>query len=320
MVNFADYEDEGADWVAVLEDDYYPDYLQQAKERHREDLRKFQNIVEKVDSSGGILEHINDNWTTTGAEGKERRQLLRIFRLYICPITPVEMLKKKGNKAMVLDDFAEFIRPIEEVREQINSRPFPDEALAAILDQYDDRGQKGYWVEDKIFEWFEENFGDDYNIEGPRGAGPDIYLNQELDGYGYETPVDFILYGPTNEPEIVGFARYDSDRGGAQEDDRTGGNKNTVQNIIEYSEEYGYDIKVLFVNEGPGLLLGSMWQDYADTEEMAPNVKVCTLKMMDERISEEWVLSDPISESDEPVIDEEQSAESDEQPGLGEFS
>lgn len=44
-----------------------------------------------------------------------------------------------------------------------------------------------------------------------------------------------------------------------------------------------------------------MWQDYADTEEMAPNVKVCTLKMMHERISEDWALSDPISESEESV-------------------
>lgn len=318
MPNFADYEDEGADWIAVLEDDYYPDYLEQAQERHREDLLVFQEILEKVDSSGGILKHINNNWTTTGDEGKERRQLLRIFRYYICPVTSVEMLKKKGNEEMVLNDFEEFIRPIDKVREQF--RPFPDEALAGILDQYDDRGQKGYWVEEQIFQWFEENFGDDYNIEGPRGAGDDIYLNEELAEYPYETPVDFIVYGPTNEPEIVGFARYDSDRGGAQEDDRTGGNKNTVQNIIEYSEEYGYDIKVLFVNEGPGLLLGSMWQDYAYTEEMAPNVKVCTLKMMDERISEDWVLSDPISESEEPVIEETDGGSDGRQEGLGEFN
>jgi hypothetical protein len=318
MHSFADYEDEGAKWVTVLEDDYYPDYLEQAEERHREDLRKFQEIVQNADSSGGILKHLNNNWTTTGDEGKERRQLLRIFRLYVCPVTSVEMLKKKGNEEMVLNDFAEFIRPIEEVKEQIENRPFPDEALAAILDQYDDRGQKGYWVEEQVFQWFEENFGDDYNIEGPRGAGRDIYLNEELDGYPYETPVDFIVYGPTNEPEIVGFARYDSDRGGAQEDDRTGGNKNTVQNIIEYSDEYGYDIKALFVNEGPGLLLGSMWEDYAYTEEMAPNVKVCTLKMMDERISEDWVLSDPISESDEPVVKDEEEVQ--DQQGLGQFT
>lgn len=140
MPKFADYEEEGAKWITVLEDDYYPDYLEQAQERHRDDLKKFQNIVEKVDSSGEILEYINSNWTTTGDEGKERRQLLRIFRLYVCPVTSVEMLKKKSNKEMVLNDFSEFIRSIGEVREQINDRPFPDEALAAILDQYDDRG------------------------------------------------------------------------------------------------------------------------------------------------------------------------------------
>ncbi|MFB6107762.1 MAG: hypothetical protein ABEJ82_02830 [Haloplanus sp.] len=103
---------------------------------------------------------------------------------------------------------------------------------------------------------------------------------------------------------MVGFARYDSDRGGAQEDDRTGGNANTVTRITEYSEENDLDLKILFVNDGPGLLLGSMWDDYARIEESAENVKVCTLEMLDGRISEDWVLSDPVSESDD-VIDEE---------------
>ncbi len=203
---------------------------------------------------------------------------------------------------MVVNDFAEFIRPIDEVREVLNGREFPDEALAGILDQHDDRGEKGYWVEDKIFEWFETNFGDEFNIEGPRGAGSDIYLNEEFSGYEHETPADFIVYGPTDEPEIIGFARYDSDRGGGQEDDRTGGNDDKVQKITEYSKEHDYDIKILFIAEGPGLLLGDMWQSNARTEQKAQNVKVCTLKMMDERISEDWVTSDPISESSGPII------------------
>jgi len=264
-------------------------------------MEEFGNLISRADTSADILRIINQEWTTTN---KQRTQLLRIFRRYVSPDTSVEMMKKKKNESMVIDDFGHKFREIEKVRENWNSRPQPDETLAALLDQHSDRGFKGYWVEEQVFQWFEENFDNGYNLEGPRGAGRDVSLSDVFGGYPHNTPADFVLYGPSGDPELVGFARYDSDRGGAQEDDRTGGNANVVTNITQYSDEHDLDIKILFVNEGPGLLLGSMWEDYARIEDSAENVKVCTLKMLDERITERWVLSDPISESDD-VIDEE---------------
>ncbi|WP_262180591.1 hypothetical protein [Haloarcula laminariae] len=301
MPTFGDYKDEGQDWITFVEADYYPDYLIPAKEKYKEDMEQFGKLIERADSSADVLRIINNEWTTTE---KQRTQLLRIFRRYISPDTSVEMMKKKKNESMVIDDFGHKFRDIEDVRDNWNSRPQPDGTLAALLDQHSDRGFKGYWVEEQVFKWFEENFSDDYELKGPRGAGRDIELNDVLEGYEHKTPADFVLYGPTGDPELVGFARYDSDRGGAQEDDRTGGNANTVTRITEYSQEHNLDLKVLFVNDGPGLLLGSMWDDYARIEESAENVKVCTLDMLDARISEDWVLSDPVSESDD-VIDEE---------------
>jgi hypothetical protein len=301
MPTFGDFQDEGQDWITFVEADYYPDYLEPAKDKYEDDMAEFGNLIERADSSADVLRIINEEWTTTN---KQRTQLLRIFRRYISPDTSVEMMKKKKNESMVIDDFGHKFRDIESVRENWNSRPQPDETLAALLDQHSDRGFKGYWVEEQVFQWFEENFGDGFNLEGPRGAGRDINLDEVFDGYDHQTPADFVLYGPSGEPELVGFARYDSDRGGAQEDDRTGGNANTVTRITEYSEENDLDLKILFVNDGPGLLLGSMWDDYARIEASAENVKVCTLEMLDGRISEDWVLSDPVSESDD-VIDEE---------------
>ncbi len=47
---------------------------------------------------------------------------------------------------------------------------------------------------------------------------------------------------------------------------------------------------VIFLNDGPGLLLGSMWDDYAYLERSWPGkIIVTTLRMVPERITLEWL-------------------------------
>jgi hypothetical protein len=78
--------------------------------------------------------------------------------------------------------------------------------------------------------------------------------------------------------------------GGAQEDDRTGENQNCAREILSYFEEKGLSTKIIFLNDGPGLLLGTMWRDYVNIENEAPNrVMVLTLRMMTERLTESWL-------------------------------
>lgn len=90
----------------------------------------------------------------------------------------------------------------------------------------------------------------------------------------------------------VGLARYDGDRGGAQEDDRTGGYKNCADEVLAYADSQGLPVKILFVNDGPGLLLGTMWEDYSRIEERDPKrIKVLTLRMVPERLMEDWLTS-----------------------------
>ena len=49
-----------------------------------------------------------------------------------------------------------------------------------------------------------------------------------------------------------------------KEDDRVGQYREVAQEIIAYTDNQGmYHVKVIFVNDGPGLLLGSMWNDYS---------------------------------------------------------
>lgn len=60
--------------------------------------------------------------------------------------------------------------------------------------------------------------------------------------------------------------------------------------ILTYAEQKGLNIRVLFLNDGPGLLLGSMWDDYSRLEERWGNkIKVVTLRMIPERLTEDWL-------------------------------
>jgi hypothetical protein len=106
-------------------------------------------------------------------------------------------------------------------------------------------------------------------------------------------PVDFVIYD-INENELLAIelARYDSDRGGAQEDDRTGGYRSCADEILSYTQNHNLRTKVIFLNDGPGLLLGSMWDDYANIENSWQNrIMVLTLRMVPDRITVEWLRS-----------------------------
>ena len=217
-----------------------------------------------------------------------RIQLARVFRKYVSPNTPVEMLKKKTKAQWICNKFGKGFRPIVEVQKAFMSRPMPDEVLCAVLWEYKDRGQKGYDLTERMFELLRNKFPD-FDISGPERAGRDILLGEIFTDYTKpDRPVDFIIKRD-NKILAVGFARYDSDRGGSQEDDRTGGYSYAAREILEYSANKNLKIKIIFVNDGSGLLLGSMWNDYSFLEESSDNVIVVTLRMITERITKEWL-------------------------------
>ena len=143
---------------------------------------------------------------------------------------------------------------------------------------------------ERMFELLRSKFSD-YEITGPERAGRDILLGEVFDDYPKpDRPADFMIKDGGNVLAI-GFARYDSDRGGAQEDDRTGGNTNASRELLEYAAGKDLKTKVIFVNDGPGLLLGSMWNDYSYLEESSDDVLVVTLRMIADRITKEWLNS-----------------------------
>jgi hypothetical protein len=165
-----------------------------------------------------------------------------------------------------------------------------EEAICAILWEYKDRGKKGYDLTERFFNLIGAHLPD-YIIKGPERAGRDILMGEVFKDYPKpDRPVDFMISDKSGNILAIGLARYDSDRGGAQEDDRTGGYRNCADEMLGYAKKKKLSFKVVFLNDGPGLLLGSMWDDYAYLENSwKGKILVLTLRMVTERLTEKWL-------------------------------
>jgi hypothetical protein len=284
--SFADFKADAHLWITLSSGEYYPDILPLACELYKPVLVLFGQILNGAHSSTDLFMAIS-----TVKEQWMRIQLARVFRKYASPETPVEMLKKKSAAASICEQFGIGFRQITEVQRQFASRPMPDEALCAILWEYKDRGKKGYDLTERLFAMLRQQFPT-LRFTGPERAGRDILLGEVFPGYTKpDRPVDFVIYDG-DRIAAVGLARYDSDRGGAQEDDRTGQYRDCAAEILSYAKAHSLNTKVIFLNDGPGLLLGSMWNDYAYLESTWPGkVRVVTLRMVPERITMNWLRS-----------------------------
>lgn len=285
MKKFSDYKEDGANWITLATGEFYPDILIDACNLYKPVLELYGQLLKQSESSKRLfilISELKQPWMRT--------QLARVFRKYVSPSTPVEMLKKKTNTKWICEEFGKQFRPIVEVQKAFFSRPMPDEALCALLWEYKSRGEKGYDLTERMFELLRDKFPD-LDISGPERAGRDILLGEVFENYPKpDSPADFMIKEGDNILAI-GFARYDGDRGGAQEDDRTGGNRNAANELLAYSKGKNLRTKIIFVNDGPGLLLGSMWNDYSYIENSSDDIIVVTLRMIIERITIEWLKS-----------------------------
>jgi hypothetical protein len=200
------------------------------------------------------------------------------------------MLKKKIATQKIIDQFGHEFRAIQDVQAAFESRPMPDEALCALLWEYKDRGKKGYDLTERFFEMIRRQFPQ-LVITGPERAGRDVLMREVFADYPNPSrPVDFVISEKSGEVLAIGLARYDSDRGGAQEDDRPGQYRAAIGEILTYANSHALKTKVILLNDGPGLLLGSMWRDYMSLEEAyKDDVLVLTLRMVPERLTLKWL-------------------------------
>ncbi|EKN3726763.1 TPA: hypothetical protein ACY4ZU_004349 [Yersinia enterocolitica] len=271
----------------------YPDFLQQRVDTYSPVISLFSDLVKHSNSSFELLELIR---TQGRFEASVRMSLLKIFRRCVCTVLDTEATKKitKISTSSLVESYGHLFKSINQLKEQFLSITQSETyALAVLLGEYDDRGQQGYILSDLFFEWFENNFQNQLCIDGPRGAGRDIELSSVFPDFVGSCPCDFIIRDrTTNRVYAIGFARYDSTRGGSQSDDRTGGNSDKVHKAMNYNLLTNNKFKIIFLSDGPGLTHRDTWHEACVLDgAWDGNVRVSTLKTAQERITLEWLTS-----------------------------
>lgn len=270
----------------------FPEILEACQSKYREDIGLFKKMIEQSSSSADLLVRIRQ----ASVHKDTRMSLLKMFRRCVSPVLDTEMTKKINSVSTqsLIENYGATFKSIKKLREQFRAlSPEGDAALAALIGEYDTRGQLGYHLTELFFSWFEDSFSGVLTINGPRGAGRDVELNTIFPDFPGNYPCDFVIRKTAgNDVVAIGFARYDSTRGGAQSDDRTGGNANKVDKAREFCERTGKKLKLIFLADGPGLGHRDTWEEACTLDgRWNGNVRVTTLKTAADRINKEWLLS-----------------------------
>ena len=285
-MTFAELKPTRYQWITVFSSPYYPDYLEDAILKFRPILEQFGELLVEAKSSDDLYRSIIQQPPAI------RKELLKVFRQYVAPMLSQQQMGRKREVENIITAFGSRFRPISVVRERFADRPTDDEAIIAIMETTSNRGVSGYALSEAYFDWFEKSLGQEFRIEGPRGAGRDIMLNEVLEEFSTPIPADFLIRRMDSEQAIAtGFVRYDKERGGSQEDDRVKNYRDAVTEILSWANRENKSMKIILVNDGPGLLMGSMWDDYASIEARDIScVLLVTLKMLPSRLTREWLL------------------------------
>ncbi len=270
----------------------FPEVLQVLIDKYGKAIDIFCTLIKDSQSSAEILERIR----SSQRPAKERMALLKMYRRCVSPVLDTETTKKikKIKTETLIETYGNTFKPIAKLKKQFSDLPIEYKyALAALVGEYDTRGQLGYQLTESFFDWFEEHFHGRYSIEGPRGAGRDIELSELYPDFKQSYPCDFVIKRITDEEILaVGFARYDSTRGGAQSDDRTGGNANKVEKAKQFDGFISTQLKLVFLSDGPGLMHSDTWKEACDLDgQWNGRVRVVTLKLAEKRITSQWLES-----------------------------
>jgi hypothetical protein len=277
--------------TAIPAGELFPDLIVNRSEKYLPHVDTYKKLVLKSNSSGELLEKIRTPGKFTA---DIRMSLLKLFRRTVSLVCDTEATKKITviKTSSFVENYGHTFKPIDKLKKQFKSMSDKDfVTLCVLLGEYDSRGQQGYMLTNIFFNWFETTFVD-MDIEGPRGAGKDIELSSVFPKFKGHYPCDFVIKGEGGKVLAVGFARYDSTRGGSQSDDRTGGNSNKVSKAIEFERESSNNFKLIFLSDGPGLIHKDTWRESCILDgQWNGNVRVSTLKTASDRITKDWLLS-----------------------------
>lgn len=278
--------------TAITSTQTFPEFINDRFNRYAGHIELFTKLINESNSSAELLEKIRDPKLF---KAHIRMPLLKLFRRCVSTVIDTEKSKKLANPtSLFIENYGHTFKDIALLKEQFNNmQPHEIYALTSLIGEYDDRGQQGYNLTDQFFSWFEIHFAGKFSIEGPRGAGKDIQLNRIFKSFDSDYPCDFIIKEKSSGCLLaIGFARYDSTRGGSQSDDRTGGNNDKVMKVHAFSQINNTSFKILFLSDGPGLTHKDTWQEACLLDgKLNDRVRVSTLKIAELRITKQWLLS-----------------------------
>lgn len=268
----------------------FPESLEILINKYSGAVETFCQLIRECGSSEDVLRQIRQ----PERDADERMALLKMYRRCVSPVLDTETTKKirKISTESLIETYGLTFKPIGKLKQQFQAMsPEYRFALAALIGEYDTRGQSGYELTGLFFDWFATHFEGKYLIEGPRGAGKDIELSTIYPSYQGAFPCDFVIRRvPDNEVAAIGFARYDSTRGGAQSDDRTSGNANKVDKAKAFDRVTSTKLKMIFLADGPGLMHNDTWEESCQLDgQWDGRVRVVTLKLAAKRITSEWL-------------------------------
>lgn len=268
----------------------FPEILAVCNTKYASDIANFKSLIASSASSADLLKEIR----STRFSSDQRMSLLKMFRRAVSPVLDTEMAKKIKSVSTdsLIATLGHTFKPISLLKTQFAALTTDQEAaLAALIGEYDTRGQLGYLLTGEFFDWFEAKYKGIYTLEGPRGAGPDVELSSIFPAFSGSYPCDFVIRSAKDKKVLsVGFARYDSTRGGAQSDDRTGGNSDKVAKAKEFFSTTGVKFRIIFLSDGPGLAHKDTWIEACNLDgTWDGNVRVSTLKTADLRITPDWL-------------------------------
>ncbi|MBT2917730.1 hypothetical protein [Vibrio anguillarum] len=276
--------------TAIPSSPTFPEFVEGRFNRYSEFVELFSSLIMDSSSSAELLCKIRNPKTF---KAEVRMPLLKLFRRCVSTVIDTEKSKKIINPtSMFVDNYGHTFKDINLLKRQFSNMPDKDKyALTSLIGEYDDRGKQGYILTDMFFTWFEYVFSGKFTIEGPRGAGKDIQLQSIFDKFDSDYPCDFVIRDFKSRVVLaVGFARYDSTRGGSQSDDRTGGNNDKVMKADEFTKLSNINFKILFLADGPGLTHRDTWEESCILDgKLNDRVRVSTLKLAYKRITEDWL-------------------------------
>jgi hypothetical protein len=135
----------------------FPEILSILLNKYSHDIDLFTSLIAESNSSAELLDKIRSK----GINKDQRMSLLKMFRRCVSPVLDTETTKKisKISTASLVENYGTTFKPIDILKQQFST--LSDEtkgALAALIGEYDTRGQLGYDLTANFFDWFTDRF------------------------------------------------------------------------------------------------------------------------------------------------------------------